>query len=97
MKAQKKVEIIIEHLYVEKIVTLLRQLEIQGYSIIDNVRGSGEHGIIDADDISGSLTNTYIMTICTQEKMEQLVQALKPHLKKIGGIALVSDVMWIQH
>jgi nitrogen regulatory protein PII len=90
----KKVEIIVSYLEVPAVLKILKKNLVQGYTVINNVSGSGEHGY-SGDDL---ITNSYIMIICTELAMaEQLSNALQPLLKKLGGIFIVTDAQWIAH
>lgn len=92
MKPQKKVEIIIESVQKNKIITFLEKLEINGYSVIPSVMGKGAHGYHDSKGLSNTLSNTYFMTICSSEKAHELAQAIKPLIDRYGGICILSDV-----
>lgn len=94
LQSVKKVEIIVSYLEVPAVLRILKNNSIEGYTVINNVSGSGEHGY-SGDDL---ITNSYIMVICTKLEMaEQLSIAMQPLLKKLGGIFIVSDAQWIAH
>ncbi|WP_310483071.1 P-II family nitrogen regulator [Chamaesiphon sp. VAR_48_metabat_403] len=94
LQSVKKVEIIVSYLEVPAVLKILKKNLVQGYTVINNVSGSGEHGY-SGDDL---ITNSYIMIICTELAMaEQLSNALQPLLKKLGGIFIVTDAQWIAH
>jgi nitrogen regulatory protein PII len=90
----KKVEIIVSYLEVPAVLRILKKNAIEGYTVINNVSGSGEHGY-SGDDL---IANSYIIVICTKLEMaEQLSIAMQPLLKKLGGIFIVTDAQWIAH
>lgn len=94
LQSVKKVEIIVSYLEVPAVLRILKNNSIEGYTVINNVSGSGEHGY-SGDDL---ITNSYIMVICTKLEMaEQLSIAMQPLLKKLGGIFIVTDAQWIAH
>ena len=41
--------------------------------------------------------NSYVLTACTEEQLEQVVAAVRPVLKRVGGVCLVSDALWVLH
>ena len=41
--------------------------------------------------------NSYILTACTEEQLEKVVAAVRPVLKRVGGMCLVSDALWVLH
>jgi nitrogen regulatory protein PII len=94
LQAVKKVEIIVSALEVPAVLKILKKNMVVNYTVIENVSGSGQNGL-HGDDL---LTNTYIMIICLEETLvNQLAIGLKPLMKKLGGIFIVTDAQWIAH
>lgn len=93
MKKMKKVEIIVESVYINRLVELLRKNGISGYTIIRDIEGSGVHGIKTADDVSDVLSNNYLFTVCEEEKFLSMENSIKSFIKKYCGKCIVSDVM----
>lgn len=94
LQSVKKIEIIVNELEVPAVLKILTKNEIARYTVINNISGSGEHGFA-GDDL---ITNSYIMVICTEsELVETIAKAMKPLLKKMGGIFIVTDAQWIAH
>jgi nitrogen regulatory protein PII len=94
LQTVKRVEIIVSSLEVAAVLKVLKKNQIANYTLIENVSGSGEHGL-HGDDL---ITNTYIIVICPDtEAIEPLTLALEPLMKKMGGIVIVSDAQWIAH
>ncbi|WRH65348.1 MAG: P-II family nitrogen regulator [Planktothrix sp. GU0601_MAG3] len=97
MEAVKKVEIIIGSFEANEVLELLDQAKVKGYTVIKNTSGKGDRGFYN-DDLGEVFTNTYIMTVCTNEKqLEQIISSVNPLLKRVGGMCLVSDATWIHH
>jgi nitrogen regulatory protein PII len=97
MQQVKKVEIIISTLELNEVIEVLNVVRVSGYTILKNVSGKGERGISN-DDLDGVLSNSYVMTICTNQKqLDDLVDEITPLLKKVGGVCLVTDVNWVEH
>lgn len=93
MKPAKKIEIVIESLQEPKVMRLLKELDFCGYTVLRDVGGLGTHGQHDAGHaFTDALTNSYIITVCSQEKAKQLASQIKPLLAKFGGICFMSDV-----
>jgi hypothetical protein len=61
------------------------------------ITGSGDRGRVIDDLESTALTNVYVLSVCHQEKEQEVVGAITPILKKYGGICIVSDAKWIEH
>jgi len=70
---------------------------ISGYTIIKDATGKGERGTRGGDELSGTFINSYVMTACPREQVAQVFEALRPILKRYGGICLVSDAEWVVH
>lgn len=97
MQQVKKVEIIISSLELNEIIDILDTIKVSGYTIVKNVSGKGDRGD-SYNDLGKEFSNSYIMTVCTNEKqLNDLVDKLLPFLKKIGGVCLITDSQWIIH
>ncbi len=59
--------------------------------------GKGDRGRVIDDLETEALTNGYVMSICTEDQEHKVVEAIKPILKKYGGVCIVSDAKWIVH
>jgi nitrogen regulatory protein PII len=97
MQAAKKVEIICDALEVKNVLKLLEDFGVGGYTIIRDVVGKGERGMRAGDDLTEVFKNSWILTVCSEEKIPPLVEAIRPILKKFGGICLVSDTNYVIH
>jgi nitrogen regulatory protein PII len=97
MQAVKKVEIIISHSYIEDTLKILDSLGVSGYTVLENTSGKGDRGF-SCDDIDCNYSGSYIMTVCTNDKqLDTLVTKMKPLLKKVGGICVITDAQWLRH
>lgn len=89
-----KVEIITDALEVEGIVKLLDEVGVSGYSIISKeVTGKGRRGIRSGDKLTDLFKNSYIMVVCNEVEMHKIVEAIRPVIKKFGGVCIVSEVV----
>lgn len=97
MEIVKKVEIVTISLEMSKVLEVLEEVGITGYTVIRDVVGKGERGLTSNDLEKDVLSNRYVMTVCTAEQEELLVEAIRPILKKFGGVCIISDAKWIRH
>jgi hypothetical protein len=97
MISLKKIEIVVNTLHKEKLVSLFRQNGIDKYTLIDEVKGKGNRGWQDGDGLTDSFKNSYFLVACTVEEMEKLKEPLRIFLKKCGGICLISEAEWLKH
>lgn len=89
----KKVEIIIESVYIKRLLELFKRYEITGYTLIKDIQGCGGHGLKTADDVTDVFSNNYIFTVCEEEKYLSMQEDIRSFIKKYGGKCIVSDVM----
>jgi len=93
MKTQVKIEVVIESIQESRVISLLKETGLSGYSIIRDVGGFGSHGMHETGSrFTDTHTNSYIFSVCSQERAEEFSQRLQPMLKKFGGICFMSDV-----
>ena len=95
MKNMKKIEIIIESIYLNRLIELFDRKEITGYTIIRDVEGKGITGIKSADEITDVFSNNYVFTVCDEDKLMNIVEDIRRFIKKYGGRCIVSDVSWV--
>ncbi len=93
MREMKKVEIIIESVYVNRLIDLLKSNDINAYTIIKDIQGAGGHGLKTADDVTDVFSNNYVFTVCEESKYLNLEDSISNFIKKYGGKCIVSDVM----
>jgi len=92
-KDMKKVEIIIESVYTNRLLELFKKCTIKRYTIIRDIEGCGEHGLKTADDVTDVFSNNYLFTVCEEEKYLNMENDIRKFIKKYGGKCIVSDVM----
>lgn len=98
MKPCKRIEIIIEAPQAQRLTEALRVLGTTGFTLIPDVRGSGDRGERRADELSGDSSNCLILIACENQAMvDTIVEAVRPLLSRCGGICLVSDALWLRH
>lgn len=93
----KKIEIVIDAVGLAEIQDLLDEEGASGYTVIRNATGKGERGVRSGDELSEVFSNAYIMTACSPDQVKQIVEAVRPVLRRFGGVCLVSDADWILH
>ncbi len=97
MESVKRVEIITDSLEMREVCRVLDDLEVSGYSIVRDVIGRGERGVQSGDELSAVFSNSLLLLACPPERVDQIVQAIRPILQRHGGICLVSDALWVKH
>ncbi len=97
MKQMKKVEVIIESIYVNRLIELFKESGVTGYTIIRNIEGYGGHGLKTADEANDLLSNNYIFTVCEEEKFEKMIEKIRAFIDRYGGKCIVSDSLVLLH
>jgi nitrogen regulatory protein PII len=92
MKTAKKIEIIIESVYLPHVVKIFDALALPGYTIINGVSGRGLHGLHDAQELTDVSSNSYIIIICSQDQSNNLINSMRKELEKYGGICFLSEI-----
>lgn len=95
MKPVKRIEIIIEEIEIENIISELDRIGVVGYTIVPRAGGRGERGVR-CESVQG-LGNVLLMIACDERQAAQVIETIRPILKRYGGVCLVSDAMWVIH
>jgi nitrogen regulatory protein PII len=98
MQQVNRIEMIITSQEVNKVIKILEKEKAPGYSIINNVIGKSDHGTV-SDDVdlgSSKLSNVFLICYCPQEKVEVIVEQIKPILNKYGGACYLSNATEIR-
>ncbi len=97
MQTIKRVEIVTGSLEIQEVIKVIELIGITGYTLIKEVLGKGERGVQSGDELTGVFKNSLLLVACEAGKVPGLVEAIRPILKKRGGICLVSDAQWVIH
>ncbi len=97
MQVVKKIEIITDTLEMNEVSAVLEAHGISGYTVIKDVTGKGERGVQSGDDLTDVFKNSYLLTTCAPEQVGEIVEAIRPLLKRRGGVCLISDAHWVVH
>ncbi len=97
MQPVKRIEIIIDSPHLDSVLKTIEQADISGYTVIRDVIGMGDRGVRGGDELTDVFKNCYVMTACSEDKLSPLVAAIRPLLKRFGGVCLISDAQWIIH
>jgi nitrogen regulatory protein PII len=97
MQNVKRLEIITDALEMREVVRVLEAQGVTGYTVIPTVVGKGERGSQSGDDLTDVFKNSLLITACEPSQVQVLVEAIRPILKRRGGVCLVSDAQWVVH
>lgn len=97
MEARKKIEVVIDSYHLDKVLEVFDKNGIGGYTVIKDVLGKGERGLMSGDELTDTFKNSYVFTACDENTAVNVANQLRPILKRYGGVCIVSDVMWVVH
>jgi nitrogen regulatory protein PII len=97
MQPAKKVEIVCDALEVKEVLNILEDIGISEYTVIRDVLGKGERGVRGGGDLTDVFKNSLVFTVCPEDLIPKVVEAVRPILKRFGGICLVSDTNYVIH
>ncbi|MEM7396677.1 MAG: transcriptional regulator [Verrucomicrobiota bacterium] len=97
MKPVKRIEIVIDAAHTPALLDVLKEADAPGHTLVRDVHGSGDRGDRTGDHLTEVFRNCLIIVACPPEQCESLVEAVRPLLRKFGGICLVSDAQWLRH
>jgi nitrogen regulatory protein PII len=93
----KRVEIIVDTLEAPNVLRLLSKIGVSGYSVIHDVTGKGGRGTRAGDELTDVFKNAYILIACSPDESERIADAIRPVLKRFGGICMMSEAEFVKH
>ena len=97
MQKMKKVEVIIESIYLNRLLDLFHEGNVTGYTVIRDIEGAGSHGLKTADEANDILSNTYVFTLCNEEKFNRMIEKIRAFIDRYGGKCIVLDAQVLLH
>lgn len=97
MRPMKRLEIVVDTLHLNRLLTKLRQAGATGYTVMPNASGFGDRGDQRADDVSGVSTNSCVLLAVSLDRAPQVIETARDSLRKYGGVCIVSDCQWLEH
>ncbi len=89
----QKLEIIIEAVELKRVVRILDECNVRGYSILPNVIGRGNKGgVRSGGDLSDILKNVLVVTVDEPDIIVRVVQRVNALLTDYSGIMIISEV-----
>ena len=96
MRDVKRLELVVETCVAERFIDALESLGLDHRTVIPGIYGQGNLGARGGDPFS-TFDNTYVLVAVAPDRLDEAVEALRPLLKMVGGMCLVSDARWVEH
>lgn len=81
-----------------RLMEILREVGVPGYTAIYDASGDGDRGIRRADELAGDSSNALFIIACEDDDLVmRIAEAVRPLLSRSGGLCLVSDAMSLIH
>ena len=97
MQDVTRIEIVIDSLEAETVLAALDRIGVHDYTAIKGVHGRGSRGERGGDPFSGVFDNTMLLVIVRPAQRREVVELVRPILKRRGGYCLVSDARSVIH
>ncbi len=97
MVQRKKVEIIIESVYLNRLLEFFNKNNVIGYTVIKDIQGSGGHGLKLNDDVTDVFTNCYLFVVFDEEKLNEINEKLIAFLRRYKAKCILTDIMWLSY
>ncbi len=97
MEAVKRIEIVVPEVVLRELTALLEAHKVSGYTVTRGLSGKGHRGAQVGDGLSNEFNNAAVLVACEPTALTPLTEALRPLLKRYGGMCLISDAMSLKH
>ena len=96
MKDVKRIELVVESGVAGRFLGALDSLGLTHRTVIPGIYGRGQHGERGGDPFS-TFDNTFVLVAVDPDRIDEVLRALRPLLKSVGGMCLVSDAQSVRY
>lgn len=93
---RKRIEILVDTPLAPRIISLIKSVDISGWSLIHVDSGGGRNGQWQQDDVTGAAAKTIVLVVASTEKANRLVDALAPLLDSYRLLLTIGDVQVVR-
>lgn len=97
MQPVKRIEIVVDSPEIPELLSVLRAQGIRGYTLFTHLRGSGDRGDRLDDEPNGGNGNSCLVIAARPDAVAGIIEAIRPILRRRGGMCLISDAQWVVH
>ena len=91
-KKMKKVEIVIEAVMLQQVLSIIDQAGAGGYTVLPSVTGRGHRGHRTGIGISNVFHNAMVFTLVDETAAAKISQGVKKLIQNYAGVVIISDV-----
>lgn len=90
---KKRLSIIIEAPFMNRLLDMLDELDVQGYTVVPALAGKGRHGAWRRDSLSSDAGRmVQVLIVLDEEKVLPILTAIREVLDRQIGIVTIMDV-----
>ena len=89
---RKRIEILVDNPLVPRIIKLVKEVDISGWSVIKVASGGGRDGRWDHDEVTGAAAKSIILMIANEEKADHFADKVAPLLESHGLLITIGNV-----
>lgn len=89
---RKRIEILVDTPLVPKIINIVKQVDISGWSVLKIASGGSRDGRWDHDEVTGAAAKSLILMISSDQKAAALTDELAPLLDSHSLLLLIGEV-----
>ncbi len=89
---RKRIEILVDTPLVPRIIGLIKDVDISGWSVIKIASGGGRDGRWDHDEVTGAAAKSIVLMIANEEKAGLLADKVAPYLESHGILITIGNV-----
>lgn len=97
MTPVKRIEIVVPEHALREVLDLLEHHRPGGHTVMRGLAGKGDRGVQTGDGLVAEFSNALVLVACEPSLETGLLEALRPLLKRFGGMCLVSEARWLLH
>ncbi len=96
-RAVQRIEIVIDAPHLPRMLRALTAAGAPGYTVVPGATGQGDRGEQRGDDVSGVSSNAYVLVAAEPDRVQPILDAVRPLLAAYGGLCLISEAQWLEH
>lgn len=93
----KRIELVIPEHLLREAIEVIAAHQPGGYTVLRGLAGMGDRGPQSDSGIVSDSANAAVLIACDPAVAVRIAEALRPLLRRYGGMCLLSDAQWLMH